>query len=193
MINILPNPEMPQLPHLETDRLYLRPLIPEDAPAMFAYGRLPEVAKLGGFPVNQSLVEVQTMIANDQTKSGNDLKLRIYAILDKATKQMIGTINFNQKVAPGVLAMGYVLHPDYWGQGLMPEAGQAMLKLGFEHFACHKIELIAFDYNTQSQKVAKKLGFTQEGRLRQRKAVDMVYRDAFIFGLLAEEWRSRQA
>ncbi|WP_303973484.1 GNAT family N-acetyltransferase [Streptococcus merionis] len=192
MFKLIPNPENPQLPHLEMERLYLRPIERGDAAAMFAYGSRPDVARLGGFPVNQDIKEVEALIVRDQAKTASNLKMRIYAIIDKTSDQMLGTINFNQKIAPKILTMGYVLHPDYWGRGMMVEAGEAMLHLAFEYFSCHKIEMTIYDYNVQSQSVARKLGFTQEGRLRQRLQLDMIYRDALIFGLLAEEWQSRQ-
>lgn len=180
------------MPKLETDRLYLRPVRLDDAPALYDYGRRPEVAQLAGFPVNQSLAEVETFINQNLQATARDRAKAIFVLEHKASHQVIGTINFNQRIARHILSMGYVLHPDYWGQGLMVEAGKALLDWGFQTFNLHKVELTIYDYNKQSQSVAQNLGFSLEGRLRERKEYQMVYYDALLYGLLREEWQKRQ-
>ncbi len=66
-------------------------------------------------------------------------------------------------------AIGYTLHPDYWGRGYVPEAARALIDEAFKKLGLHKIELTCFGYNVQSQRVAEKLGFTLEARIRDRK------------------------
>ncbi|WP_247946661.1 GNAT family N-acetyltransferase [Streptococcus oralis] len=44
-------------------------------------------------------------------------------------------------------------------------------------------------YNVQSQRVAEKLGFTLEARIRDRKDVQGNRCDSLIYGLLKSEWR----
>ena len=67
-----------------------------------------------------------------------------------------------------MLEIGYTLHLDYWGRGYVPEA-RALIDLAFKELNLHKIELSCFGYNLQSQRVAEKLGFTLEARIRDRK------------------------
>ncbi len=85
---------------------------------------------------------------------------------------------------------GYTLHPDYWGRGYVPEAARTLIDLGFKELGLHKIELTCFGYNIQSQRVAEKLGFTLEARIRDRKDVQGNRCDSLIYGLLRSEWGS---
>ncbi|MBO4535015.1 MAG: GNAT family N-acetyltransferase, partial [Clostridia bacterium] len=54
---------------------------------------------------------------------------------------------------------GYVLSRDYWGQGLMPEAVEAVIDylfgtLGYDFVTCGH-----FEWNAQSRRVIEKCGF----------------------------------
>lgn len=46
--------------------------------------------------------------------------------------------------------------------------------------------------NARSRAVAARLGFAEEGILRQAIAVQEVWRDDVVFGLLAEQWQTRR-
>ena len=50
------------------------------------------------------------------------------------------------------------------------------------------MELSCFGNNVQSQRVAEKLGFTLEARIRDRKDVQGNRCDSLIYGLLRSEW-----
>ena len=106
----------------------------------------------------------------------------------KGTDKVIGSVDFNHRHEDDVLEIGYTLHPDYWGCGYVPEAARALIDLGFKDLGLHKIELICFGYNVQSQRVAEKLGFTLEARIRDRKDVQGNRCDSLIYGLLKSEW-----
>ena len=58
----------------------------------------------------------------------------------------------------------------------------------FRELGLHKIELSCFGYNVQSQRVAEKLGFTLEARIRDRKDVQGNRCDDLRYGLLRSEW-----
>ena len=54
----------------------------------------------------------------------------MYAITLKESAQVIGAIDFHPHVSgEGDMAeMGYVLHPDFWGQGFGTEAARAFIR-----------------------------------------------------------------
>ena len=63
-----------------------------------------------------------------------------------------------------------------------------MLKVGFELLGLDKIILICYDYNKQSQAVARKLGFTLETVSEEiQDPAGRTCRDE-TWGLLREEW-----
>lgn len=189
MIKILGQVSANRLPDVETDRLYLRQRTNADAEDIFAYARLPEVTIPAGFPAVETVADELYYI--EQIYTSNLAKENIpsgYGITLKGTDKVIGSIDFNHRHGDKVLEMGYILHPDYWGQGIVPEAGRAMLKVGFELLGLDKIILICYDYNQQSQAVARKLGFTLETVSEEiQDPAGRVCRDE-TWGLRREEW-----
>lgn len=87
-----------------------------------------------------------------------------------------------------MLELGYTLHSDYWGRGYVPEAARALIDLAFKDLGLHKIELTCFGYNLQSKRVAEKLGFTLEARIRDRKDAQGNCCDDLRYALLKSEW-----
>lgn len=189
MIKILGQVSANRLPDVETDRLYLRQRTSADTEDIFAYARLPEVSVPAGFPAVETLADelyyiehiYPSNLAKENIPSG-------YGITLKGTDKVIGSIDFPHRHGDKTLEIGYLLHPDYWGQGIVPEAGRAMLKVGFELLGLDKIILICYDYNKQSQAVARKLGFTLETVSEEiQDPAGRTCRDE-TWGLLREEW-----
>lgn len=177
------------LPDVETERLLLRKRTLADAEDIFAYASLPEVAFPGGFePVKTVADEVyylQHILAKRQQE--NNIPSG-YGLTLKGQHRVIGSVDFNNRHADDVLEMGYLLHPDYWGQGLMTEAAQALIEIGFTRLNLHKIELSCFGYNERSKAMAERLGFRLEATVRDRKDVQGNRCDDLRYGLLRSEW-----
>lgn len=80
--------------------------------------------------------------------------------------------------------MGYWLRSDLARRGLMTEAASAVVEFGFEDVGLHRIELRAAPGNAASIRIAEKLGFRREGRVRDgSRGADGFY-DCEVFGLL---------
>lgn len=182
-----------ELSPVETDRLLLRARTVADAEAVFAYASLPEVAYQAGFPPVKTVADEVYYIEHILTKNQKEKNLPAgYGLILKGSDMVIGSVDFNDRHADDVLEMGYLLHPDYWGQGLVVEACQMLIRLGFEELNLHKIELSCYDYNHQSRRVAEKLGFTLEARIRDRKDIQGKRCDDLRYGLLKSEWEKRE-
>jgi RimJ/RimL family protein N-acetyltransferase len=85
--------------------------------------------------------------------------------------------------------VGYLLAKQYWGQGLLFEAMQILLDFAFTELGLNRIEAEVITANAVSAKVLHKLGFTEEGCLRERWIVSGQKYDIAAFGLLRQEWR----
>lgn len=83
--------------------------------------------------------------------------------------------------------IGYRISKSFWGQGFAPEAGQAMLKAAFELMELNRLQIRCFSDNQGSVRVAQKLGFRQEGFIKQGAIINVIT-DYYIFGLLREEY-----
>ena len=179
--------ELPE--RLETERLLLRVRTVADAEEIYAYASLPEVAYPAGFPPVKTLEDEVYYLEHILPERNQKENLPAgYGIVVKGTDKIIGSVDFNHRHEDDVLEIGYTLHPDYWGRGYVPEAARALLDLAFKELGLHKIELSCFGYNPQSQRVAEKLGFTLEARIRDRKDVQGNRCDSLIYGLLRSAW-----
>ncbi|WP_142355100.1 GNAT family N-acetyltransferase [Streptococcus pseudoporcinus] len=155
---------------METERLILREPCLSDAEAIFAFAKPAEVSYPAGFPpVTSSEDEIHYLntiypenLKKEKLSSG-------YGITLKGQDKVIGSVDFNYRHADDVFEIGYLLHPDYWEQGIVPEAAGAFIEYGFTVLDLHKIELACYSSNKRSQAVATKLGFTLEARVRDRK------------------------
>ena len=84
--------------------------------------------------------------------------------------------------------MGYWLDAGFEGRGLVTRAVTAVLDHAFGPLGLHRVELQTTTDNKRSRSVAQRLGFTQEGVLREAAAFPDERRDDVVYGLLAREW-----
>ena len=87
--------------------------------------------------------------------------------------------------------IGYVLHPDYWRQGLATDAAGLLLALGFNQLGLHRIEATCDSRNVASARVLEKIGMSREGLRRQDLLLRDGWRDSLLFSILEDEWRTR--
>lgn len=81
---------------------------------------------------------------------------------------------------------------DYAGQGYDIEAMKIVLAHCFNEKGMHKVATTAFDFNTSWIEGVKKLGFKQEGQLREHVIKDDAYCDKLIFSLLKRDYESTE-
>lgn len=85
--------------------------------------------------------------------------------------------------------VGYWLDAGFEGRGLVTRAVTAVLDHAFGPLGLHRVALQTTTDNKRSRSVAQRLGFTQEGVLREAAAFPHERRDLMVYGLLAREWR----
>jgi [ribosomal protein S5]-alanine N-acetyltransferase len=77
---------------------------------------------------------------------------------------------------------------DYWGRGVIVDAGKALIHFAFQNLKLHKITLGNYAINRASTFKSRQLGATPEGRFRDAALIDGKYVDVLEFGLFAEEF-----
>lgn len=85
----------------------------------------------------------------------------------------------------------YWFLPEHHGQGYGTEAVGLLVDHVFETYDCHGVSAGAFETNPGSQALLRKLGFSEEGRLREDRFSGGEYVDLVNFGLLRREWAGR--
>ncbi|KAK1830320.1 GNAT domain-containing protein, partial [Podospora conica] len=115
-------------PPIITERLLLRPLVPEDVTALHVLRTQPEVMKwTGQGRPDASLAETQARL--NPSLPPNDVATFNFAICLRATGELIG-IGGNHQVnrALGWPELGYMLMEDHWGRGYATEFVGAWLE-----------------------------------------------------------------
>lgn len=85
--------------------------------------------------------------------------------------------------------MSYMIgDADQRGKGFGYQAVKIGLDFAFLELDLFRVQILVFDYNQVSLKLANKLGFVKEGKFRKHIARDGQRYDMHLFGLLQPEW-----
>jgi RimJ/RimL family protein N-acetyltransferase len=112
-------------------------------------------------------------------------------LIIESDEERIGQILLLEK-DEGVAEMGIWLHPDKQNQGFGTKACELIIDYAFSELRYNKIFNRVYEGNKASQRLWEKLGFKQEGTLRNQIYTDGEFKDAYLYGLLREEWRERE-
>ncbi|MGJ7913749.1 GNAT family N-acetyltransferase [Neobacillus sp. LXY-1] len=103
--------------------------------------------------------------------------------------EIAGTIGFNHlNKTNRIGVIGYWLGEEFQGKGIMTRAFKAFINYGFKELRLNRIEVRVAVENKKSRALPERLGFTEEGIVRQAEWLYDHYVDHIIYGLLAEEW-----
>jgi [ribosomal protein S5]-alanine N-acetyltransferase len=176
-----------EFPSLITERLRLRAPDINDAEPFRVLLSIPEVTRFSNWPDAPKKAEVERVMRwmSKLHPSGNGCA---WIIEDGASKTVIGAIRFNhfdKRWKAG--EVGYELHPDWWGRGLMTEALRIVVPCGHRVFRLNRIEAWTLPGNKASDRVLEKAGFRYEGTLRQRAWFKGAFHDFRMFGRTAND------
>jgi ribosomal-protein-serine acetyltransferase len=82
-------------------------------------------------------------------------------------------------------SIGYWLAEEHRGRGLMTRAVRALVDHAFGQMELHRVQIQAAEDNRRSRAIPERLGFHEEGILREAERVGDRYLDLVIYGLLA--------
>ena len=79
---------------------------------------------------------------------------------------------------------------DYWGKGYGTDAMRVLLRIAFDKMNLHRVHLDVHAFNERAVACYKRLGFKQEGVMREYHYGKGRYHDTIMMGLLASEYRA---
>ncbi|AJY77306.1 GNAT family N-acetyltransferase [Paenibacillus beijingensis] len=88
-------------------------------------------------------------------------------------------------------SIAYWLSEDRQGRGIMTAACTEMVHYAMITLELNRVEIRARVDNARSRAIPERLGFTQEGVLRQEEYSGGRYHDHAVYGMLADEWKAR--
>jgi RimJ/RimL family protein N-acetyltransferase len=86
--------------------------------------------------------------------------------------------------------IGYGIIPNERNKGYCTEAANLLVDYLFLSKDIVRIQALTDSQNRASQKVLKKLGFTEEGIIRKANFEQGKWRDSKLFSVLREEWKT---
>lgn len=176
-----------------TDRLFLRPLWPEDAPVLAERMGDPEVLRnLGTPPSPFNEDAARQKIAADAAAWPDSVYLGAF-VRSAAAPELAGGVGFSVRSdRGGDVALSYWIARDHQGSGISAEMGAALV----EHaFLAHRLPgLTARHYvdNPRSGRVLERLGFTAQAgteRVFCRPRGEEV--ESVRFSLTREKWERK--
>ena len=142
---------------IETERLILRTVTVDDAEAIFKWASDPEVNKFMIYPLHANLDVTRDWLKSRDINGSDEFDL---GFVLKETGELIGQGGIFYHEDIDAWSLGYNLRRDYWGQGLVPEAIQAIIDYVDKEKGIRAIVGEFAKENSKSRRVMEKLGMT---------------------------------
>lgn len=176
---------------METERLVLRPLTPEDSEGLFRIFADPEVTRYLEITPLRFASEGQALYEYFHGQLERKSGVR-WGIEHKRDGALIGTCGFHSvELWVHKAELSYDVGRPYWGQGIVPEAARALLRHAFEAMGMNRIQASVLPEAAGSARVLEKLGFHREGVLRETGYWKGRFWDKVTYSLLKREWLER--
>ncbi|MFH9292789.1 GNAT family N-acetyltransferase [Streptomyces sp. NPDC017520] len=177
---------------LGDDRAELRPLEVWQAEELLAHmdrarelvdAWIPLAASVNGLDSARALL--QRYAEKQAADTGRLYGIRLDGVL-------VGGVLFRTFDAQsGNCEIGVWLEPAAQGRGLITRAAERLIDWAVHERGMHRVEWVASAANTRSIAVAKRLGMTRDGVMRQSHVHRGVRHDSEVWSVLAPEWRAR--
>lgn len=179
-------------PILETENLILRQIHLNDVKEVFTLRSNAETMKYIPRPLAVTLEDATKFILEcNESIAKNDILN--WAIATKEDNKLIGMIGFFRMQPENFRGeIGYILNPDFHGNGIMKEATERALKYGFEILNFHSIEAVIDPNNSSSEKLLQRTGFTKEAHFKENFFYNNEFLDTVIYSLLKKTWLLRE-
>jgi ribosomal-protein-serine acetyltransferase len=84
--------------------------------------------------------------------------------------------------------IGYWLAANQTGRGIMTKCCRVLINYAFGELLLNRIVIRCATENDKSRGIPERLGFTEEGILRQDEKIGDIFHDIVVYSILAEEW-----
>jgi RimJ/RimL family protein N-acetyltransferase len=144
--------------HIRTDRLVLRPSVPEDAETISAYRSDPDVNRQQGWEstdVDSVRADIVEMSRRAPGEPGGWVQ---FTVLNRDGR-IVGDVGLSlAEPETDVIKVGYTIAPEFQGAGFATEAIAALADYAFDTLGAEAVRAHASALNTPSIRVAEKVG-----------------------------------
>jgi ribosomal-protein-serine acetyltransferase len=171
-----------------SESVHLRPLSEADVDEVYELieRNRDHLARWMPWALDQTREGTLTFIRESKRKMDAGGGLELCVIEDGAIAGMVG-LHLAEPDNHGA-RIGYWLSEDRQDRGLMTRAVAALLSHTFGQLAVNRVEIRAAPDNTRSRAIPERLGFVEEGVLREAERFGDNYRDSVVYSMLARDW-----
>jgi RimJ/RimL family protein N-acetyltransferase len=180
---------------VHTERLLIRPLAPDDVPALFEIRTRPEVAQWMTAAPDDYVEFAQAFSepARTHTTLVVERDGAVIGDLYLAVADAWGQREVAEATKRTPAEIGWSVDPAHAGRGYATEGAAELLRICFDALGLGRATASAFADNLASIRMMEKIGMTIEGRSRR----DSLHRelgwvDGVSAAILAEDWRARR-
>ncbi len=170
--------------NLESNRLILRQITKNDVAEVFALRGNPETMKYIPRPLatttDDALVHIKMI--QDKIESNEGVN---WAVTLKGNDKLLGIAgHYRIKWEHFRSEIGYMLLPEFQGQGIITEVVKLLVDYGFNEMKMHSLEAIIDPRNTASARVLEKNNFVKEAHLIENEFYEGKFIDTVIYSLI---------
>lgn len=177
---------------LDTARLRLRRLVPDDAAPVVALLDDWDVVRTTSnipFPYQRPMADEFIGQVTEQMSEGRAL---VFAIEERLSGQLIGCVGATLH-SPDTAELGYWIGRPWWNQGFATEAVRRTLRVLFDNFSMARVWAAVLPDNKASLKVLTKVGLHHQGQQRMEMPARGINADLDVLSLDRAAWLALRA
>lgn len=168
------------------DTVVLRRPELKDVQKLYLYRNDPAVTDLlGGFTSGYSVEDLKDWVAFHRNRT--DEVLWVIADSEDTCIGHTGLYQLDHRVRKAEFAI-MIGDKNYWNKGIGTQVTKAVIDFGFKQLNLHRISLYVLASNPRAVHVYQKIGFQQEGILRDNQFKNGQYLDVIVMSILETEW-----
>jgi ribosomal-protein-serine acetyltransferase len=175
-----------------SDDVTLRVMRPEDADELYAVieANREHLARFMPWAAGQTLADTRAFLESKRAQLASNDGFECVIVRGGRIIGVVGfhAVNWRDRST----TIGYWLAAGEQGRGLMTSAVRAMVDHAFRSMGLRRVVITAAVHNDRSRAIAQRLGFVQEGTLRQAVRVGDEYFDDAVYAMLAEDWPAQR-
>lgn len=161
---------------LQTERLALRRLVPDDLDALYALYRDPAIRRYfpeGTLTYEETREELEWFLNGHPRRP----ELGLWATIYRPSGQFIGRCGLLPWTIDGreEVEVAYLLDKAFWGQGLAAEAADAIVRYAFATLGLTRLICLIDPHNAASIRVARHIGMALEREAADEKGPYLIY------------------
>ena len=136
-----------------------------------------------------SAKEIAQMLASESAELGRLTLHESYRWFISAGAKVVGTVSLkNISHSMGYAEIGYGVAESHQGKGIATAAIKLLIDRIFRETALRRLMAFVHEENIGSCRVLEKLGFQEEGLLREHYVINGMPVNEVLYGLLKSEW-----